>query len=170
MSRAYAEQKAKTPNAKKDTILKAISPTYGPGRTKQSFKDSVDINKIMDRARKTGTISHVGKYGAEYGDFSDIPDLLTAETRLIRAKQIFDDAPAEVRREFDNDVGAFFEYVNDPANADDVQEKLVNVARRGDQMPVVRSGAARAAEPVSAPETAEAPIIEGGPSEGTPEA
>lgn len=141
MSRAYKEaQEMLGPGATKEDILEAISPVYEPdhGRTKQAFKDTTDINKIMDRARKTGVISHVGKYGAEYGDFSDIPDLMEAQKRLIRANEIFADLPGEVRREFDQDSAKFFAWVNDPANADKVEAKLSDVARRGNQLPVVR--------------------------------
>ena len=149
MSRAYAEAQAKKPKAKKETILKDISPTYPTTRTKQAFKDSTDINKILDKARRTGVITHVGKYGEEYGDFSDVPDLLEAELRLARAREIFADAPSEIRREFDQDVGKFFAWVNDPANADAVSEKLVDVARRGDQLPVVRGAVGAGSEPVA---------------------
>ena len=140
MSRAYAEAAKKKPNAKKDTILRDISPVYEPnhGRTKQSFKDSTDINKIMDKARKTGVVTHVGKYGNEYGDFSDVPDLLEAMTRLGRAQEIFDDLPGEVRREFNHDIQQFYGWVNDPDNADKLESKLGDIARRGDQLPVVR--------------------------------
>lgn len=151
MSRAYAEAKAKKPNAKKDTILKDISPVYGPGRTKQSFKDSTDINKIMDKARKTGVVTHVGKYGSEYGDYSDVPDLMEAHERLQRANEIFEDLPGEVRREFKQSPADFFAWVNDPDNADKLESKLGNIARRGDQLPVVRKQGpvGAASEPVA---------------------
>jgi hypothetical protein len=138
VSIAYRDAALDAPELTKDEIIELLSPEYPTTRTKQAFKDSTDINKIMDKARKTGVITHVGKYGDEYGDYSDIPDLLDAELRLIRAREIFEDAPGEIRREFSNDVGKFFAWVNDPANADKVAEKLTDVARRGDQLPVVR--------------------------------
>ena len=93
------------------------TPEYKDGRTKQSFKDSTDINKILVKARKTGTISHLQKWGGEYGDFTEIPTLLEAENQLIRAREIFDELPAEVRREFDQDAGKFFDFANDPKNS-----------------------------------------------------
>ena len=48
--------------------------TYdGPqdNRTVQSFADSCDVNKILKRAQKTGTLSHIARYQPEYGDFEE---------------------------------------------------------------------------------------------------
>ena len=106
---------------------------YDDGLTKQEFKDSADINKILMRAQKQGTISHLAKYEPVYGDFADMPDLLTAHTRMERGMQIFSELPSEVRREFDQDAGAFFKYVNDPANKDKLAELLPGLAKPGRQ-------------------------------------
>ena len=127
---------------------------YGDGRTKQAFKDETDINQILRKAQREGGISHLIRHGAQYGDFSDVPDLLTAHERITQGHKIFDDLPSELRREFDNDMFKFFEYVNDPANAGDLAEKLPGLAEPGRQIPAVRRSAASEANPVvsSAPE------------------
>ena len=142
---------------------------FGKSRTKQSFKDSTDINKILRKAQKTGTISHLQKHGASYGDFTDIPDLLTAQSRLIRGREIFEELPSELRSEFDQDMGKFFAYVNDPANVNDLARLLPALAEPGRQFPnvnaVASSGQASVggvSEPVAS-ETVQ-------PSEGVPEA
>ena len=110
---------------------------YDDGRTKQSFKDETDINKILARAAAGGTISHLAKHGAVYGDFTDVDDLLTAHARLKKGQAIFQDLPGELRREFGNDMGAFFRYVNDPANAERLPELLPGLAAPGNQLPQV---------------------------------
>jgi hypothetical protein len=110
------------------------SDSYVDGRTKQAFKDSTDINKILARAQQGETITHLAKHGATYGDFSDIDDLLTAAERLERGKQIFRELPGEVRREFDQNPGKFFRFVNDPANIDKLGELLPGLAKTGDQL------------------------------------
>lgn len=124
---------------------------YSDGRTKQSFKDSCDINKILKKAQVTGTVSHLAKHGAQYGDFADF-DFFDAQLKIAKGKSIFEALPSEIRREFDQDPGAFFEYVNDPANVDRLPELLPGIAIPGNQIVkgVVR-GAARAApsEPVA---------------------
>lgn len=103
---------------------------YKDGRTKQSFKDECDINKILKRAQKTGTVSHLARRGPEYGDYSDF-DFFEAQTKLAKASEIFDELPSEVRREFGHNAGAFFEYVNDPANVDRLKTLLPKIAEPG---------------------------------------
>ena len=93
-------------------------PGFGDGRTKQGFKESTDINRILARSAKGEAVSHLAKYQPQYGDFSDIHDLMEANERLQRGVAIFEDLPGEVRREFSNNPAAFFTFVNDPANAD----------------------------------------------------
>lgn len=106
-------------------------PEYKDGMTKQSFKDSTDINKILDKARKGHAISHVNRFGAEYGDFTDMPDLLTAHERLKRAQEIFDELPAEVKREFGQDPQSFFAFANDPKNSAKLAEVLPQITETG---------------------------------------
>lgn len=126
--------------------------SYDDGRTKQAFKDAADINKLLAKAQREGTISHLAKYEAVYGDFSDIGDLLTAHERLGRAQAIFDELPGELRREFNNSPQAFFEFVNAPDNADKLQRVLPALARPGRQavQPVRRTAPAETA-PASTP-------------------
>lgn len=111
------------------------SDKYEDGLTKQSFKDSTDINKILHRAAAGQSISHLAKHGAVYGDFSDIDDLLVAHERLTRGQKIFDDLPAELRKEFNNDLGSFFNFVNDPANTDRLPEIFPELAKPQSQLP-----------------------------------
>jgi len=107
---------------------------YEDGRTKQSFKDSTDIKKIMARFDKTGTISHLSKFEGVYADFSDF-DFHEQNTMLARGNEIFAALPAEIRREFSQSPAKFFEYVNDPANAKDLRGKLPGLAEPGNQLP-----------------------------------
>lgn len=133
---------------------------YLDGRTQQCHKDQCDINKIMARFAVTGTISHVNKYQGMYADFSDF-DFLEQQQRLDAGRDVFAALPAEVRREFKEDPQAFFDFVNDPDNQEDLLEKLPALAQPGDQLPPQRvaldadSLAAIAAlnTPVAPPET-----------------
>ncbi len=109
---------------------------YDDGRTKQSFKESTDINKILAKARRAGTLSHLQKYGGEYGDFSDF-DFLEAQNTLARAHNIFNELPGEIRREFGQNPTAFFKYASDPENADRLTKLLPELAKPGNQLPTV---------------------------------
>ncbi len=116
--------------------IMALRPVkkYEDGRTKQCHKDECDINKIMARFDVTKTISHVNKYQGVYGDFSDF-DFFEQTQMLTRGREIFDALPAEVRDEFKQSPAAFFQYVNDPANKDDLLQKIPALAKPGLQLP-----------------------------------
>ena len=106
--------------------------TFKDGRTKQSFRDETDINQILKRAQKSGTISHLTKYEARYGDFSNF-DFFEAQLQLAKGGEIFADLPMELRREFNQSPAEFFDYVNDPANKDDLARLLPALAEPGRQ-------------------------------------
>ena len=106
---------------------------YLDGRTKQAFANECDINLIMQRAAQGGTISHLQKFEGVYADFSDF-DFHEHTTKLTRGREVFDDLPAEIRREFGQSPQAFFAYVNDPANKDDLAKKLPGLAKPGTQL------------------------------------
>lgn len=123
----------------------------GKSMTKQAFADSTDINKILAKAQKTGTISHLAKHGAEYGDFSDF-DFFEAHTRLARATEIFDELPAEMRKEFDHEPSKFFEFANDPQNVGKLEEILPKIAEPGRYFPQVLNTAHGPAAPATVDE------------------
>lgn len=144
-------------------MIKHTQPaSYDDGLTKQAFKDSCDINKLLSKAQRAETLSHLQQFEPVYGDFTDIGDLLDAESRLARARSIFERLPSELRREFRNDVGEFFKYVNDPKHAGKLGELLPALAKPGVQriVPVRTAPTAPKATPdptppVSAPKDAQ---------------
>lgn len=178
MSIAMREYMRRNPTAKRETALaKVHEKDYSDGVTKQSFKDSTDINKILARAQREGTLSHLQKFEAEYGDFSDF-DYQDAAIRLARGRTIFEELPSEIRREFRNDPKAFFEYVNDPENVGELHKKLPALAAPGRQLKRLNFPAAEPAsgsEPLSAEPTVgetaapEEPPAGGGGEAGAPD-
>lgn len=128
------------------SMLPIEPKVYDDGLTKQSFKDSVDINKILKRAQKTGTLSHISKYGPQYGDFSNF-DFHEAQNQIARGREIFEALPSEVRRDFNNDPAEFFAFANKPENIDQLEKVLPQLAEPGRYFPdvnaVASSGQAR---------------------------
>ncbi len=148
---------------------------YKDGRTKQSFRDETDINQILKRAQKSGTISHLNKYEARYGDFSGF-DFFEAQLKLAQGATMFADLPVEIRREFNQSPAQFFDYVNDPANKDDLKKLLPALAEPGRQNLNVKTldadeekAAVEAAKPPEGdpvvPAAEKAPLVPGGPPE-----
>ncbi|AXH77979.1 MAG: internal scaffolding protein [Microviridae sp.] len=101
----------------------SISQSFDPSldRTKQSDKDSCDINLIMARYIKTGVLDFVNKNAASYGDITGI-DFQTSMDTVAKAKTMFDQLPAELREQFDNNPGFFCDFVSNEENLPEMAE------------------------------------------------
>jgi phage internal scaffolding protein len=93
-----------------------------PGRTEQCHKKDCDIDVILRKYDKTGLVTHVNRATAEYGDYTEINEYQEALNMVIRAQDAFDELPSKVRKKFNHDPGAFFEYATDPSNYDGMVE------------------------------------------------
>lgn len=95
-----------------------------PSVTQQHFKDEADINFIVATYASGGVIP--GNTGAAprqpmYGDFSNLPESAQdAYNQILEAKSNFDHLPLEIRKRFNFDPAVFFEFVQDPANVDEL--------------------------------------------------
>ncbi len=137
--RAIVEAKGFKKQPTREQCLALIpEKTYDDGRTKQCHRDECDIQKIMARFEKTGTISHLSKFEGVYADFSDF-DFHEQSNKLAQGESIFASLPAEIRREFGQSPQEFFNYVNDPANLPDLVKKLPGLAQPGTQLPKTAS-------------------------------
>jgi len=94
----------------------------GNSLTKQGFKHVCDINKIIERYRKTGIIEHVNSKVAMYGDFSNVGDYREALAKVSAAGELFRALPAKVRERFSNDPAEMLEFVNDVNNRKEAEE------------------------------------------------
>lgn len=94
----------------------------GSGRTKQSFKDECDINKVMKRFEKTGVIGHVAKVQGRYGDFLGYEEYHQVMSKVALVQQMFESLPAKLRKRFANDPAEFLEFAQDTANAEELRE------------------------------------------------
>lgn len=130
---------------------------YDDGRTKQAFKDQCDVNKLLQKAQRTGSLSHLQKWSGFYGEFAEY-DYLDHQIKLARGAEIFNELPANVKKEFNNNPGAFFDFVNNPDNADRLNDLLPELAKPGRQFPDVTGKKAETpgpAQPVAKPKAPE---------------
>lgn len=93
----------------------------GPGRTKQSFKDECDINRIMARYHATGVLDFVEKREAQFADVTDV-DFLSAMQLVSDAQSAFADLPSSIRDRFENDPSRLLAFVNDSNNLQEAIE------------------------------------------------
>jgi len=99
--------------------------TKGPlkcGKTevKQHFKNEVDINTIMRRYVKNGTLPQMIRDNAAYGDFSNVPSYHEAQNIIIKATEQFNALDVDVRKRFKNDPAEMLAFVSDPANKEEM--------------------------------------------------
>lgn len=94
--------------------------TIGESMTKQSEKDSADINNIMARYQKTGILPDLIKKEPRYGDFSEVTSYMDAIQIVQLAEEQFSALDAHIRKRFDNDPSKFLDFVHDPKNQDEL--------------------------------------------------
>lgn len=99
--------------------VRVVSVPGDDGMTKQSMKAECDINNIVSRYRRTGSVSHIAKAKPEFG-FAPAVDLMAALETVRRADSMFSELPAVVRKRFDNDPAVFLDFVQNPANIEEM--------------------------------------------------
>jgi len=95
---------------------------------KQSFAEECDINTIVKRFNLSGQLPE-NVFVPQYGDFEEVFDFHTAMNVVAKAGEAFDAMPADVRARFNNDPGAFVDFVSDPANTDEAVKLGIAVAK-----------------------------------------
>ncbi|WNK12497.1 MAG: internal scaffolding protein [Microvirus sp.] len=92
-----------------------------PSLTVQADLEDSDINVIIARFNITKEMPTSVRL-PEFADYEDVFDFQTAQNALIDAENQFMAMPAKVRKVFDNDPQAFFEYAINPENYDGLVE------------------------------------------------
>jgi len=123
----------------------------GESLTSQAHKDECDINRIMLKWAKTGTIEHRNTFQGEYGDFTGSPgDYHEAMTQVVEANEMFESLPSQIRRRFGNDPGAFLDFVQDENNHDQLIDMGL-ATKRPESAPDSLSERAKAKAPPTPP-------------------
>ncbi len=99
-------------------------PSGGEMLTKQSERDSTDVNLIMDSWVHAGgaVAGHLNTAQASYGDFSSGIDYHEALNRVKAAEASFADLPASIRGHVENDPGQFLDMVFDPERRSELEQ------------------------------------------------
>ncbi len=99
-----------------NTPRQRVKISFGKkSKTKQSFKDECDINKIIARHSKTGAISHLNKNNPGYG-YATGQDFATAMRTVTDAQNQFNNLSEEIQTRFAGDPGQLLDFVHDPEN------------------------------------------------------
>lgn len=123
-----------------------------PTRTKQEFTEQCDPNYIVDRVLRGKDITLSAN--PIYGDFTNTPASYHEALNIVtQAKQSFMQLDAHTRAKFENDPGVFFEFVNNPENAQALIDMGLAIARPSES-------------PAPAPAPAAAPAAPAAPANG----
>lgn len=85
--------------------------------TKESFKDSCDINLVVAKYRKSGILPEMRSQG-QFLDCSSVPSYQEALDTVRFAQDTFMALPAQLRAECGNDPAVFLDRVQDRAWAE----------------------------------------------------
>lgn len=92
-----------------------------PDMAKQSMKDQCDINFIMGRYLRSGSIDWLAKHEGSYGDIEPLT-FHEAMNVVAKAKEMFADLDSSVRKRFKNDPRSFLEFIRDPENLPEMRK------------------------------------------------
>lgn len=84
----------------------------GVSRTKESFREEVDINRIVANARRGQAVTHLQKAQPMFTDVSEVGDYKSALDMIRNADAFFQMLPAKARAEFNNDPAEFLDAVD----------------------------------------------------------
>lgn len=97
---------------------------HGESLTETSHKAECDINNIMARYVRTGTLDHINQYEGQYLD-CPTDDYFAAETKVAAARSMFEELPSRMRRHFHDDPATFLQFCNEN---DDASDQLLAIA------------------------------------------
>jgi hypothetical protein len=109
---------------------------YTDGLTKQAFKDDCDINKMLAKHAKAGTLHTIQRDQGVYGDFSGL-DFEETARKLAAGRTLFEELPSEIQREFEWSPTKFFAFATDPENDGRLEQLLPGLAAPGNQLPTL---------------------------------
>lgn len=66
----------------------------------QSFKDSVDLHRILEKCALTGDYTALQRTQGIYGDFSDVPNFRGLCDNMIKARALYDGLDYDIKKDF----------------------------------------------------------------------
>ena len=91
-------------------------------RVEQHHSDDTLVQNILRKYDSTGVFYHVNKARASYQDNTPFNEYADMYNKIKAADANFMELPSEIRAKFNNDTGAFLEFVNDDANIDEMYD------------------------------------------------
>lgn len=119
---------------KGNQVRPKVVVSCGESRTKQSFRDQVNINTILEKFRKTGMVSHLNGKRPFYGDVSDIKSYQEALGVVSKANELFSSMSSKIRERFMNDPVNMVNFLSDPKNIDEAVELGMVIKKQNEEV------------------------------------
>lgn len=100
----------------KGEVIKVRTINNEPSMSHQQFKDECDINKIINKYKKTGEITHLNRKRGAYADISNFTSYQESLDTIIKADHAFSTLSSDVRKKFNNDPAELIKFLADPKN------------------------------------------------------
>jgi phage internal scaffolding protein len=123
----------------------------GPDRTKQSFKDECDVNRIMARYLATGQLPNMAEIEPQYLDVTGL-DYQEHQNFIAGANSLFHELPSKIRARFSNSPGEFLDFCSQEKNRPEMAE--MGLLRPIVAAPIPAPTMATPAAPAASPEPA----------------
>lgn len=110
----------------------------GDSKTKQEFKQDVDVNFIVKKFQMTGSVSHLARAKPQFADVSNAVSLHAAMNMMKEATKGFSDLSSAIRAEAGNSPVRFLEMLeSEEGTADLVEAGLQLELPTGEPVPEV---------------------------------
>lgn len=128
-------------------VAKIFDPNL-PSKTQQQFADTVNVNKIMARFRKTGQFDHLRNNPGAFVDFEEIGSYEDALNKVIHANNVFNHLPSNIRTKFDNNPQKMLNFLADPKN----EKEAIELGLRNKPIPQEPPTPTPPTQPIPKPE------------------
>lgn len=122
----------------------------GQGRTKQSFKDECDINRIMARYQATGLLPQINEIPPQYMDCT-MYDFQEHQNFIAGAFSTFHELPSKLRARFNNNPAEFFDFCSQDKNRPEMAEMGLLKAQEAQPIPPPQPKSETPSEPQKQP-------------------
>lgn len=96
--------------------IKVLTVNNEPELTQQHFKDECDINNIIKKYTRTGSITHLNAKKGVYMDLTTLPDYQQSLNTVLKANEAFESLPSKIRKKFHNDPQQLIDFLSDDKN------------------------------------------------------
>ena len=126
-------------NYNTDEVSQNTGLDCGPeSKTQQQFKDEVDINTIVERFTRSGTMPEPMTFPQEQ-EFEDAFDFQSAMNVTVKARESFMTLPAKVRARFQNNPQEFMQFIHNEENFDEAIKMGIATKRPEEPKPPFNS-------------------------------